>query len=643
MPLKRKYQLGAMALSLMLCSVVAPLSLVHANEVCCNVAKQDLQLFHVTDSSFSNLPQVSYALDSSSYVNDARVVSRVNSVQEEALSKFKVLKQDIVVHDRADNSLSSIIVNNENASSCTPCNSSLIAQAPISTMVAHKDSAVGAALSQSAPGNNNTHLNAPVSSPAPFNNIKLLSAPYLDNNQLTSNAYNAVAHLKGQPINAATLQNVLDALSTYYQEQGFVLSKAYLPQQNIEEGLVQVLVANPKFNNFTIENDSLVRDSYLEYLMSGITELSGQEVSAQVLDNQVRKLADLGTFSLFGEASNADPHGFYKDIDFKAAPSGDRFNFALFADNQGNKSAGRYRFGGLVEVQNPTGSADRLQVSYARSNEQQNNYSLSYRLPINSHPTVWGLDLCYSDYELTGIYRQLGAQGKSLSIESYLLEPVMRSQNAMFNVLTGLRYRKLTDEYANFDLQFEKHTWSAYVGTNGFYHQDDWIFNYDAKAYATRVYCDDQYEALEERTYLTLEGVLGLSYSINNNWLARTSLRYQMANDYVDGADSFLAGGDTGLRAYEFGDISGDGGLIWKNELTFFPDFIKDASLSAHIETAKVYNHDYKGESASSAGLTASYQFKGLQAELDWSHGVGTMPVYAQDRSALKFNLSYSF
>lgn len=437
--------------------------------------------------------------------------------------------------------------------------------------------------------------------PALFSNIRLLSAPNLENEALTAQAYHAIDHLKGLPINASTLQNMLDSLSKYYQEQGFVLSRAYLPQQDINDGLVQVLVVNPQFNNFTIENSSLVRESYIEYLMSGIKELKGQDVSADILNSRILKLADLGTFSILGEVENADLHGLYKDINFKVTPTHDRFNFALFSDNQGNKSAGRYRFGGLVEVQSPTGSADYISLMYARSNEKQNNYSLNYQLPLNSHPTVFNLDVCYSDYELSGIYRELGAQGTSLSIEAYLTEPILRRENSMLKLSSGIRYRKLIDEYANFDLKFEKHTWSGYLGTQGFYSNGKWISNYDAKAYFTHVYCDDQYDAIEERSYLTFEGEFSLAYQFNKNYMASTSIKYQLANQYVDGADLFLAGGATGLRAYEFGDLAGDGGFIWKNELSYFPSIIPNSSLTAHIETARAYNHDYDSEKAHSS------------------------------------------
>ena len=473
-------------------------------------------------------------------------------------------------------------------------------------------------------------------------NIKITDAPKMDNHAFTEAAYHSIDHLKGLEVNASTLQNMLDSLSVYYQDHGFALARAYLPAQTIDNGVVDVVIANPKFNNFNIENKSLVSDDYLAYLMSGITDLSGKDVTTGELDSQIRKLADLGTFSMLGEANNADPHGLLKDIDFTVAPTQDRFSFALFADNEGNKSAGRYRFGGLVEIQSPTGSADRLLLSYARSNEKQNNYSLSYLLPINSHPTVMGLDLCYSDYELSGFYRELGAQGTSLSVDAYVIEPVVRTENSMFNLKAGVRYRDLIDEYRNFDLEFKKHTWSGYAGFSGFNYLGDWLFDHETKLLATRVYCDDEWGAVEDRTYLTLEGKVSLGYKFTDEWYARTALTYQMANQSPDGSDTFLAGGSTGLRAYEFGDISGDGGVVWKNELKYFPSELPELSLTAHIETAHVYNHDYVGETASSAGLTANVSFEGLKLELDMSHGLGTMPVFAEDQAAIKFNVSYT-
>ena len=54
-----------------------------------------------------------------------------------------------------------------------------------------------------------------------------------------------------------------------------------------------------------------------------------------------------------------------------------------------------------------------------------------------------GLDLCYSDYELSGFYRELGAQGTSLSVDDYVIEPVLRTENSMFNLKAGVRYRNL--------------------------------------------------------------------------------------------------------------------------------------------------------------------------------------------------------
>ena len=60
---------------------------------------------------------------------------------------------------------------------------------------------------------------------------------------------------------------------------------------------------------------------------------------------------------------------------------------------------------------------------------------------------------------------------------------------------------------------------------------------------------------------LTLEGKVSLGYKFTDEWYARTTLTYQMAgkSQSPDGSDTFLAGGSTGLRAYEFGGFSGDG------------------------------------------------------------------------------------
>ena len=491
-----------------------------------------------------------------------------------------------------------------------------------------------------------------------LNGIKLIAAPYLtepEHAALTQGAQDSA-------VSAALLQRALSEVTHYYRDQGFIGAQAYFPVQAVDDGVLSMVVAAPTLNGISTENTSGVRDSYLKYLLGGIEEQVGLPIEHEKLNNQLLKLTDLGIFSLSGEFSATDVHGLHHDLDLVAAPQRDNFEFSLFADNEGTESSGRYRFGAMADFINVTGSADRLAFFYARTNEQQNNYSLTYELPINSHPTVLGLDFCYSNYELSQAYEVLGAKGHEYNGELYLKEPIYRSATAKTMWRSGLRYRDLTDEFSAFDLEFQKHSIAGYTELSGYksYPSDHTVFSYRGRLSYGAMYCDDEFELTEEKNFFLANVELGFNQWWSDTVSYSTGLTLQFANTALDSSEQMQAGGSRGLRAYSSSALVGDSGIVWSNALnlrlytnertthgttdsTRSYDSYEELTLSPHLEYAKVYDRIYSSDSGASAGITLSYHGHGLNAELDLSHGIGKTPNYADKEGRISFALSYTF
>ena len=498
-----------------------------------------------------------------------------------------------------------------------------------------------------------------------LNGIKLIAAPYLtepEHAALTQGAQDKLAALGGRAVSAALLQRALSEVTRYYRDQGFIGAQAYFPVQAVDDGVLSMVVAAPTLNGVSTENSSGVRDSYLKYLLGGIEEQVGLPIEHEKLNNQLLKLTDLGIFSLSGEFSATDVHGLHHDLDLVAAPQRDNFEFSLFADNEGTESSGRYRFGAMADFINVTGSADRLAFFYARTNEQQNNYSLTYELPINSHPTVLGLDFCYSNYELSQAYEVLGAKGHEYNGELYLKEPIYRTATAKTMWRSGLRYRDLTDEFSAFDLEFQKHSIAGYTELSGYksYPEDHTVFSYRGRLSYGAMYCDDEFEMTEEKNFFLANVELGFNQWWSDTVSYSTGLTLQFANTALDSSEQMQAGGSRGLRAYSSSALVGDSGIVWSNALnlrlytnertthgttdsTRSYDSYEELTLSPHIEYAKVYDRIYSSDSGASAGITLSYHGHGLNAELDLSHGIGKTTNYADKEGRISFALSYTF
>lgn len=452
----------------------------------------------------------------------------------------------------------------------------------------------------------------------------------------------------GQEIDAHLLQRVLNQVSRYYRDLGFSNAQAFLPEQSLIDGSLEVYVAATKLQDMELENQTAVNDDYFQYLLSGITASQGQPINQAELESQLLKLSDLGIFDIRGGFRALDSSGLYADLELLAVPhDDDRVSFSVFGDNQGNESSGRYRFGGQLQIKSPFGLADRLSLFYARTDEQQNNYSLSYELPVNSHPSVLGVSFCYSNYELGQEYQILGAQGHSYTLEGYWREPMLRDASTKVDLQLGMRYRKLVDEFSTFDVEFKKHTIAGYasLSTLNALSEDTSVFG-TAMVTAGKLFIDDEFALMPEEPFYLLNINAGVQHRFNPQLFWKTTLQSQMSNTSLEGSEQFLAGGAQGISALESADLAGDSGLVLRNELLFSPwpatdDFA--LQFGPHIEAASVSSHGYTSDSAASAGVGLSLWAYGLSANLDYSTVLGTKPEYAEDHSRIILTLSYTF
>lgn len=481
-----------------------------------------------------------------------------------------------------------------------------------------------------------------------LNTINVLAAPEFERTELLQAVQSRLQPLLGHAIDAPLLQRVLNEVTRYYRDElGFSGAQAYLPAQAISSGELDLIVASTALRELRVDNQSSVNSDYLDYLLSEVYESRDKPIKESELQSSLLRLTDLGVFDIKGTFDTVDQHGFYHDLDLKATDTGHMFGFSLFADNGGTESSGRYRFGGQLQTKSLLGLAEKMSLFYARTDEQQNNYSFNVEVPINSHPTVLGFDFCYSDYELNGLYRELGAQGDSYTFEAYVQEPLYRTPTASSLLRTGVRYRDLEDEFSRFDLSFNKHTVSGYAQFYGyalFGEKQRSMLSYSQRFTYGRLFVDDDWGITDENNFVVSNTELAFSTDLTEHLRSTTSLSVQLASTELEGSDQFLAGGERGLGALESSDLAGDSGVVISEHLAFRPSREHKFFITPHVEygyvTTKGYDYD---EDAFGAGLSIDYLKQGLSLHLDLSHVLGSTPMYAEDEGRINFTVSYTF
>lgn len=285
--------------------------------------------------------------------------------------------------------------------------------------------------------------------------IEIVEAPEIEDAVTKAKLKTMLDALIGRKVSSDLLQDMGNNIKDFYQDLGYLNCETYMPQQEIDLDNVvfKIGIKATELNKVHIENNSQVSDGYIEYLLSSLKEYEGKHLNYHDFYEQMLMLNDLGTFNLQGQFDAVTPDNVVNNLDLMAINGTDRAYFTSAIDNFGSLSSGRYRMSGNFEINNPTASADRLNLFYSHTDEDQADYSIGYTIPVSSHPTLVGASLCYSHADLGGIYRELGTKNEELTFEAFVREPLYRDTNAIANVQFGYIYRKMSTDFSVFELK----------------------------------------------------------------------------------------------------------------------------------------------------------------------------------------------
>lgn len=461
-----------------------------------------------------------------------------------------------------------------------------------------------------------------------------------DSNTTLPNAIDeAVAGFMGREITADLLKNVLDEVSRYCREQGLDYTQAFIPEQVIKNGVLNLYVHESKLGKVSVSDAAGLTEGTVQMLSQRLYDEQGELLDPQYLESHLLKLSDLGVFDVKGRfTEELNPNLFVEYEDNGLV------NFNVFADNHGTKSAGRYRFGALGKLKNLTGNADTLSLFYARSDEKQNNYSIGYEIPISTHPTVLGFAICLSDYDLAREYAELGAQGWSKTYEAYIREPVVRDASHRLDLNFGLRYRDLKDEFDRFDIEFKKSTYAAYAGAQGMMlTEDGTTLGGFAKFTLGKLKNRDDFDLYDDNVF----GILNFGGSVlaplNDHVSFTAQAEFQIATTSLDSSEDFVVGGASAVSAYSSNTASGDMGAFVTAGLQFKPFKSFDFTVTPHIDAGACKDEGYDTVKVAAAGVKFQAEYEGFYAALDVATALGARPYEGLDDQQVWFTFGYKY
>ncbi len=429
--------------------------------------------------------------------------------------------------------------------------------------------------------------------------------------------------LKNRELTVGELQQAAQRLSQHYRQHGYPLARAYLPPQEIDQGVVEIALLEGRYGQVQLDNRSRVVDGVLKAPLGGLQP--GDTVESKALERSLLLLSDTPGVEVKSTLKPGATVG-ATDLIVETRP-GPLVSGSIDMDNYGNRFTGQNRLGASLNLNSPLGLGDQLSLRAMGSDEEEKYHRIGYQLPISAAGTQFGVAYSDMDYQLGKDFDDLDAHGNARIASAYVLHPVVRSRN--FSLYGHLQYddKRLKDDIDLFDVRSDKRSrnWSGGFTGNA---QDEFAGGGVTSFALTYTHGDLNIEAGEIEAFDTATAGTQGAFNKWNPSLVRlqrlterlslyTQLQGQITDGNLDSAEEISLGGIYGVRAYPQGEASGDQGWLANLELRYaltpqwqLLSFLDHGEVRLNKDT---WDNGDNHRSLSGAGVGASWSAYGWQ------------------------------
>ncbi|MFJ4116654.1 ShlB/FhaC/HecB family hemolysin secretion/activation protein [Pseudomonas psychrophila] len=272
---------------------------------------------------------------------------------------------------------------------------------------------------------------------------------------------------KGQCLGVPQLNELLKFISNHYIDRGLVTSRAYLPQQDLSKGHLQVLVVEGKLESFKSSDNSGLSNRELAMVFPG---QDGSQLNLREIEQAIDQLNRLPSNKAQMELAPGSEVG-GSTVLVKNDPQ-QLWSASLSRNNDGQKSTGEQQWGTGFEWDSPLGLADQLVLRGghdALSDRLKTSKSamLYYNVPWG----WWNFSYAYSQSDYSSVAQGHGfdfkQSGDSANHQLRAERVVHRDAMSKTSLNTGLAHMRSNNYVTDSRLRNSSHRLSEFqVGIN---------------------------------------------------------------------------------------------------------------------------------------------------------------------------------
>jgi hemolysin activation/secretion protein len=250
-----------------------------------------------------------------------------------------------------------------------------------------------------------------------------------------------VASYEGKEQTLEVLNTAADAINKLYQNKGYPTTRAFIPPQDVENGILTIHVQEGTIGKISLEGAKYYKARVI-LNQNTLSQKPGDLLNVPVLENELNRSNRINEGYRFKAILAAGEIPGQTDIKLKVAER-EPLQISPTFDNEGRPYIGMFRSGVEIRNDSVTGNGDRL---YARllGSSGSKMLTASYSYPINQHGTQLNVNVGYSSntFDLGG-RNQPNFSGKAISYGIGLIQPLDKDHHWIAD--GGLLWRHIGD------------------------------------------------------------------------------------------------------------------------------------------------------------------------------------------------------
>ncbi len=385
-----------------------------------------------------------------------------------------------------------------------------------------------------------------------------------------------VGELINRDYNPDEVEQVTEKIKEHYRSKGLVSAYVFVPEQKIENGVIEIRIVEGKFGSIEITGNNHFSDGVILRRVKLDKQKTVDYQGLRKSLNRLNRHRDIAAKAVLKPGPKPGTTAVALHIKDKLP-----VHIGADVNNLGTRNTGRARFGQSVTLTNATGNMDELSGRF-QIGKRALATGARYEIPVNAADTRVGVAFTHARVDVGGDFKELDLKGHATTYSAYVLQPFLDTKRFEAALKTGFDWKsvknRVLDQLSGRD---ELRIWN--LGLN-FNESDkygktftDQSFHFGFSDFLGASHKTDKrtirtgsggqffvYRAEVQRFFvLPAAMMLGLKFAS------------QLTEDKLAPSEQFRMGGAYSLRGYEEGEYLADYGARLSTEILvptyFFP------------------------------------------------------------------------